>query len=280
MNPAAGNNSVSQEPQPQSPPEEKKIIKSPLLKMQLPKVSKFILPIAIMVAILLMGVGGTYFVASSLFSPRKPSKIASNTSLENNSIKLPSPTPTPTLAPTPTASPAAIIISPTPVSSASGSFSSYYFSGANFSFQYPSDWFVDLATTSDAPYLHVQNFQPTGKLPANPQKQYAFLIERFEQVGIASVSALLDTLANKASSPVTLEGVNMGTPSVLSGDSKVINGYQAYSRTVSYSNFPTSQYLEVYVLDGKSMVVKLMPELDIANGSVYFNDLLKTVYFK
>lgn len=290
MNPVPGNNSVSQTPslsQSTPPPpsqnsgEEKKPAKSPLLKMQFPKVTKVILPIAIIVSILLVGVGGTYFVAASLFSPKPPPKVASNSSLESESVKLPSPTPTPTVIPTPVvATQAAVLVSPTPVSSNSASLSSYYFSGANLSFQYPSDWFVDLADTSGAPYLHVQNFQPAGKFPANPQKQYAFLIERFDQVGIASLSGLLDVLSSKASNPVMLEGVSMGTPSVLSGDSKVINGYQAYSRTVSYSNFPTSQYLEVYVLDGKSTVVRLVPELDIANGSTYFNDLLKTIYFK
>lgn len=279
MNPVAGSTDVSPGQEPTK--EVKTTEKSPLLKFKFPKLAAVALPVGIILAILLVGAGGTYFAATMLFSPKSSSKIASNGTLENKSVNLPSPTITPTFAPSPSATPSpTLYLTPTPVSSGSAGWTSYYFSGGNLSFQYPPGWFVDLADTSGAPYLHVQNFQPTGKLPVNPQKQYAFLIERFEQVGIASVSGLLNALANKASSPVLLEGVNMGTATVLSGGAKTVNGYSAYERTVSYSNFPTSQYYELYVLDGKSIVVRFLPELDTASGISYFNTLLGTVLFK
>ena len=141
MNPVAGNTTVSQPsqgqqavqpvqpPSSQKPPEEKKQEKSPLLKFQFPKAARILLPAAIIIGILSVGVGGTYFVGSSLFSPKTPPKVASNSSLESESVKLPSPTPTPTIAPTPAAAtPAAVLVSPTPVGSSSANLSSYYLS--------------------------------------------------------------------------------------------------------------------------------------------------------
>lgn len=260
----------------------KKTLSKLLPKIALPaSISAALLPVGIIVLILSVGVGGTYVLATTLFSPKAKPKIAQTNTIDSApAIPTPTSTPAPAALAIPTATPAASF-TPTPTASAPAGWLPYTFSAVNLTFSYPPNWFVDLASTSGAPYLHVQNFTPSGSLPTtNVKNQYAFLVNRYEEVGIASVSALLDSLASKATQPVTQEGLIMGAVTVLSGTAKTVNGYAAYERTVSYSNYPSSQYYELYVLDGKSNVIRFMPELDTANGITYFNQLLTTISFK
>ncbi|MGE5042287.1 MAG: hypothetical protein ACM3IJ_05305, partial [Candidatus Levyibacteriota bacterium] len=262
------------------PPPKKNIIDS--FHINLPtSIKPYLAPVGIVLAILLVGVGGTYAMATILLAPKPVPKVAQTNTIGAAPLVTPTDTPTPTLAVTPTATPTPTFISPAPVASIPAGWLQYNFSAVNMSFYYPPTWFVDLSATSGAPNLHVQNFTPSGSLPTtNIKNQYAFLINRYDEVGIASVSGLLNSLAAQASQPVTLEGVNMGTVSVLSGGPKLVSGYQAYERMVAYSNFPGNQYYELYVLDGKTNVIRFFPELDTANGATYFNQLITTISFK
>lgn len=237
-----------------------------------------LIPGAIVLAVLFVGVGGTYLVASSFLASPSSSESTSRISqndLANSEIITPPPIDTPVPAtPTPTAIPTLAVPTPTPPLG----WTSYSFSALNLTFSYPPGWFVNVPATSGAPYLYVQNF--SGNIPFGySPNQFAILIGRLEQVGITTVSALTTQLALNAASSVYINGVNMGQVSVITSAPITVNGYSALQRTVSYSASPSAQMTEVYVLDGVSNVVEFVPLLDTTYGQSYFNDLLSTVEF-
>ena len=98
-------------------------------------------------------------------------------------------------------------------------------------------------------------------------------------MGITSVSNLTTQLAINAANNTFINGINMGQVTVLSAAQKAVNGHLALERTVSYSAFPTRNYYELYILDGVSNVIKLMPQLDTVYGKSYFDTLVSTIKF-
>lgn len=234
------------------------------------------IPILIVIIVLVVGGGGTYIIAAQVLKPAS-SQPANDSGIA--SVNLPTPTSLPTLTPTsvpaPTLPPA--VTSPTPVSSAAANWVPYNFSAVNLNFSYPPGWFINLAATSGAPYLYVQNF--AGNFPSSVSGNYAISIGRLEQVGITTVGALETQLALNDVNPTFVNGVNVGTPIVSSASATTINGYAAYSRYISYSSAPSVTFNEVYVLDGITNVVRFAPMLDVAGTQSYFNTLLSTIQF-
>lgn len=252
------------------------------IKAKIPDTSSLarvaLIPAAIVLGVMFVGVGGTYLVASSFLTNPSSSETLSRISqndLANSEIITPPPTSTPVI-PSPTPTPTIVPTSPTPTPPAD--WTSYSFSALNLTFSYPPGWFVNVPSTSGAPYLYVQNF--SGNIPFGySPNQFAILIGRLEQVGITTVSALTTQLALNAASNIYINGVNMGQVSVITSTPITVNGYSALQRTVTYSASPSAQMTEVYVLDGVSNVVEFVPLLDTTYGQSYFNDLLSTVEF-
>lgn len=253
------------------------------VKSKIPDASSFakniLIPAGVVVTVLLVGVGGTYVIASNVLNKSTDSPQTSRISEEDlaqSDVLLPSSTPippTPTFTPAPTASP-----SPTPIVNPAAGWTSYTFSALNLDFSYPPGWFVNVPSTSGAPYLYVQNFSGSVPIGYNPG-QFAILVARLEQVGITTIPELSTQLALNAASNVTINGVNMGQVSVLSSAPTTINGYQALVRNVTYSSFPSAQMTETYVLDGVSNVVQFVPLLDTQPFMTFYNTLLSTIEF-
>lgn len=255
------------------------------IKSKIPDTSKFattvLIPAAIIVTVLLIGVGGTYIIASNVFHASDvptPSRISQADIPSNNS----NPQPNSASAsgkimsntkPTPSPSP-----SPTPTPSIPTGWQAYNFGVLKLNFYHPPSWTVNVPSTSGAPYLYVQSF--TGTIPNGlVSSESAILIARLEQVGITTVSALTTQLAINAANNVFLNGHNMGQVNVLSSTPTTINGYKALKRTVTYSASPSAQMTETYILDGVSNVVEFLPFVDTAYGMPFYNQLLKTVSF-
>lgn len=240
---------------------------------------QIVIPVLIVLMVLLVGGGGTYFIASQVLAPQASQTTSSSNDI--SSIKLPTPTQAPV---TPKATPTAMntpvgSLTPTlsPTASAAANWTNYSFGPLSLNFMYPPGWFVNLAATSGAPYLYVQNF--AGNFPTNPVGNYAIFIGRLEQVGITTVTALQTQLALNDVSPTYVNGVNLGTPIVSSSSATTINGYAAFKRNISYSSSPSATFQEVYVLDGISNVVRFAPLLDIQGATPFLNTLLSTIAF-
>lgn len=253
------------------------------LKFKVPSflfVQTLLIPATIIFLILLIGGGGTYLIASSVFTKNTPPASSTSRISESDIPQVPTvavPTvvpPTPTTAPSPVPT---LDISPTPMASPAAGWTPNNFTQLFLTFSYPPQWFVSVGGTSGPPYLTVRNF--SGAARQNSQGQYSFLISRLEQVGITTISNLTTQLALNAASSTYINGVNMGQVTVISATPKTVNGYQALERTVSYSAFPTTNFYELYVLDGVSNVVKFMPQLDTTNGKSYFDTLISTIKF-
>ena len=238
-------------------------------------VQTFLIPATVVFLVLLIGGGGTYLIASNVMGKNTspPSSISSISESNIPTVAVSTPTPIP-MTPTPTVS---VAITTNLVASAAAGWTPYTFTQLFFSFSFPPQWFVVMGGTSGPPYLTVQNF--SGSTPINIQGKYSILISRFEQVGITSVSNLTTQLAINAASNTFINGINMGQVTVLSAAQKAVNGHPALERTVSYSAFPTRNYYELYILDGVSNVIRLMPQLDTVYGKPYFDTLVSTIKF-
>ncbi len=257
------------------------------LKSTIPNVEQFaknvLLPVTVVAGVFLVGVGGTYVIASNVLNPAGglpgPSKISSSDLAAAPVVSLPIPTSTPELtAATPTPTDVVASVSATPTPDPAKGWTPYSFGVLKLNFSYPPGWFITVPQTSGAPYLYVQNF--SGNLPAKyTPGQFSLLISRLEQVGITTINALTTQLALNAASNITLNGVNMGQVSVISSVPTTINGYQALQRIVTYSSSPSAQMSETYILDGVSNVIEFVPLLDTSYGASYFNTLLSTVKF-
>ncbi len=241
-------------------------------------VQTFLVPGAVIVLVLLVGGGGTYLVASNVFqgpASSNTSKISESDISKIGSVTLPSPSPKPRVTLIPSLTIAAT--SPTPTSDPAAGWTLYSFTAVFLNFKYPVGWTVNVASTSAAPYLNLQNY--SGAIPANTQNIYSVFIGRLDQVGITTVSGLTTQLALNAASNTFMNGQNLGQVSVISATPKTINGYQALERQVTYSNNPSLQVYELYVLDGISNVIKFVPQLDTTYGKPYFDILVKTIQF-
>lgn len=255
----------------------------PKFNMSMPR-SSVLITIAVVAGILILGGGGTYVVASNAFQPKPEDQNISNIQSsdipsfnEKVSLAIPTFTPTPTVfIPTPTAE----LVNPSPAagSSATANWSPYNFAPVFLNFSYPPGWYVNVAATSGAPYLFVQNYSSTTT-PASSSGNFSIYIGRLEQVGITTIAQLTTQLALNAANNTYLGTVNMGTTTVISSSPITINGYSALQRTITYSAFPQVQYYEVYILDGVSNAIRFAPQLDITGTMPYFNQLLGTVDF-
>lgn len=250
------------------------------VKLKIPSfsfVQTFIVPGAVVVLILLIGGGGTFLIASNLFMQKN--QPASSISSVSELDALQTPTPALALTQTPDSSQSAplLTLTPAPVASGAAGWTPYAFTQLFLTFSYPLNWFVSVGGTSGPPYLSVRNF--SGQPQLNTQNQYSILISRLEQVGITTVSGLITQLALNAASSTYINGVNMGQVTVISATPKTVNGYQALERTVTYSAFPTTNFYELYILDGVSNVIRCMPQLDTTNGKPYFDTLISTIRF-
>lgn len=247
-----------------------------------PFVQRFVIPGVVILIILVAGGGGTYLVASSVINSNTQSSALSKISEADIPAIPSSAISPPTLTPTPTSAPEVVVIEEvtptTPQPSIVNSWPSYNFSAVYMTFSYPTGWAVNLGTTSGAPYLYVQNF--SGTIPSTyTTGQYAILVSRLEQIGIATISGLTTQLAINNASKTYINGVNYGTATVVSSQSLSVNGNPAYERTVKYSSFPNTNYYELYILDGLSNVIKFMPLLDVNWGQPYFDLIVGTVEF-
>lgn len=254
------------------------------LKSKIPDSTHFtktiLIPAAVVVGVLFVGVGGTYVIASNIFKSStdipSSSRISENDLPSTDSAISDSPSIASSSGKTTSKSKPAPSVNPTPTIPAG--WTSYNFSVLNLNFSYPPGWFVNVPSSSGAPYLYVQNF--SGNLPLGYSPgQFAILISRLEQVGITTVTALTTQLAINAASSVFINGQNMGQVNVISATPIMINGYQALQRTVTYSSSPSAQMTETYILDGVSNVVEFIPLLDTSYGQTYYNQLLNTVSF-
>lgn len=253
---------------------------TPKFKFSIPK-EQALIPAVIIVGVLLLGGGGTYLIASNVLgSNDNGGEISSapNTDLPSFDEALNAATPTLKLQVV-TPSPEMVnFASPTPVATATANWTPYNFGTVYLNFSYPPGWFINVANTSGAPYLFVQNYS-TSQTPPNTAGNYSIFIGRLTQVGMTTVAQLQTQLALNAASSTYLGTVNMGTTTVLTSTPTTINGYAALQRTITYSAFPSVQYYEVYVLDGVSNAIRFAPQLDIAGSTPYLNLLLSTVQF-
>lgn len=281
---------VNLDPSPEvtSPPKES------LLKKLLPSFSSlnfsfsasaFLIPAAVVILILLIGGGGTYILASNIFKDQNASRIANQTSVEDipqfSAISTPTPAPA---TPTPTMNPDVVFSdlltqTPTPAIDPTTQWISYTFQPLALTFKYPPGWYVSVSSSSGPPALTVQNFSPNSPVPIDTDGIYQIQISRFPQVGITSIPQLTSQLAINESSPVYINGVNMGLVTVVNSGNKTINGYQAYERTISYSNSPFANVYQLFILDGAGNVVQFLPAYDVIYGQTYFNMLISTISF-
>lgn len=246
-------------------------------------VKTILIPTAIIILILMVGVGGTYAIASFVF--RSPSSQGNVSTISESDLPttteisglIPSPiraTPTSvqTVVPTPTPTPAQIGLSTV-------NWPTYSFTPVFLTFSYPPGWYATQANTSGAPYMYVQNFQPAGGVPNPIGNNYTITISRLEQVGITTVSQLVTQLALNGINANYVNGVNVGTISVLSSVPTTINGFPALERTITYSSSPSAQMYELYVLDGVSNAIRFFPQYNTTYGKPYFDALVSTINF-
>lgn len=254
----------------------------PKISNSLPK-SSVLLSIAIVAGVLLIGGGGTYVIASQAFQEKPADQEISDIQTsdipsfeESASLALPTLTETPTpILPTPTAE----LINPSASSSSAiANWSPYNFGPIFLNFSYPPGWYINVANTSGAPYLFVQNYS-SSSTPASSSGNFSIYIGRLTQVGMTTVAQLQTQLALNAANNTYIGTVNMGTTTVVSSSPTTINGYSALQRTIMYSAFPLVQYYEVYVLDGVSNAIRFAPQLDITGTMPYFNQLLGSIDF-
>lgn len=254
----------------------------PKFNFSIPKQS-ILIPIGLIVFVAFVGIGGTYMFANSTRPEVPVSEISQFDETDvpvfgsNSSIRR---GPTPTLfIPSPLPSKTASSAAATPTTSPTLNWTPYNFSAVYLNFSYPPGWFVNVAATSGAPYMYVQNYPVSSTPPVSSSGNLSIFIGRLEQVGITTISQLQTQLALNAANSTYIGTANMGTTTVVSSNPITINGYQALERTITYSAYPSVQYYEVYILDGVSNAIRFAPQLDIAGAMSYFNLLLSTVQF-
>lgn len=267
--------------------------KQSLFSQMFPKLSSFhlnlnvsaiLIPFVIIMLVLLIGGGGTYILASNVFKGNTQSKIATTSVSESDIPQFSSiSTPTPTVPlPTPTPNdvfPALLTQTPTPTADPSSQWISYAFQPLTLTFKYPPGWYVQVSSGSGPPSFTVQNFSPNSPVPTDTDGVYQIQVSRFEQVGITTITQLTTQLAVNEANNIYINGVNMGIVTVINSGSRTINTYQAYERTITYSNSPFAQVYQLFILDGSGNVVQFMPAYDILYGQTYFNTLVSTVSF-
>lgn len=249
-------------------------------------ISAVLIPIVIVLLVLLIGGGGTYIIASNVFKGSAQNKVASNSVSESDIPQFGSvPTPTPTVVPpTPTTDPNAIFPAlltqtPTPTTDPASQWISYTFQPLSLTFKYPPGWYVQISSGSGPPSFNVQNFSPNSPVPTDTDGVYQIQVSRFEQVGITTVTQLTTQLAVNEANNIYINGVNMGIVTVINSGSRTINTYQAYERTITYSNSPFAQVYQLFILDGTGNAIRFMPAYDVSYGQSYFNTLVSTVSF-
>lgn len=245
----------------------------------------FLIPAVVIIIVLLIGGGGTYIVASNVFKNQAQQRIASDIS-ENDLAQfttVTTPTPIPaTPTPTPNSDvifPGLLTQTPTPSVDSAAQWIPYSFSELSLDFKYPPGWYVQVSSSSGPPALNAQNFSPNSPVPADTDGVYQIQISRFPQVGITSISQLTSQLAINEANNTYINGVNMGLVTVVNSGNKTINGYQAYERTIMYSNSPFASVYQLFVLDGVGNVIQFVPAYDVVYGQSYFNTLITTVSF-
>ncbi len=256
----------------------------PKVNFSIPK-QGILIPIGLITFAAFVGIGGTYMFATST-QPKIPeaeiSQFDSTDLPEYQGRKTLRQGPTPTLF-VPTGSPTPVLAQTTPtptgMSSQTANWTPYNFSAVYLNFSYPTGWFTNVAATSGAPYMYVQNYAVSSTPPTSPTGNFSIYIGRLEQVGITTIAQLQTQLALNAANSTYIGTANMGTTTVLSSNPITINEYQALERTITYSAFPNVQYYEVYVLDGVSNAIRFAPQQDTAGTLPYLNLLLSTVEF-
>lgn len=217
--------------------------------------------------------GSTYLIASNA-AGTQGSLPSQDSLIEQNLLKVPTPIPT---SPVPTGF---VYLTPTPTPNPTTGWPSYNFSDLSLNFNYPQGWNVVAGSASGPPYLHVRNFIATGSAALQDTSgEYVVRISRLEQVGITTINALTTQLALNATSSVSEDGVSLGTVTVATTSAGKINGYLSYGRVVTYSQNPSQQIPEVYVLDGLGNVVRAIPQLDVVGTQPYFNQVVSTFTF-
>lgn len=270
------------EPQ-QDPPEGKSLLKRiiPSVHIAMPGKS-LVAPIGVVLLVILIGGGSTYVVASSVFRPKSGSSQISEFSESDLPAAEDDLLPSPKAVATPTSTaqaPLILNLTPTPTTASStANWSTYNFSQLFLTFKYPPGWFTNPGNTSGAPYMYVQSF-PTTQTATSSAGNYSIYISRLEQVGITTTTQLSTQLALNAANSTYINGVNMGTTSVITSSPITINGYQALERTVTYSSAPGVTVYQLYVLDGVSNAVLFTPQLDTAGTRPFLNSLITTIDF-
>ncbi|MBP7832655.1 MAG: hypothetical protein KA035_02690 [Candidatus Levybacteria bacterium] len=265
-------------------PSEKSLLDKliPKFDFKIPK-EGILIPIGLVVFAAFVGIGGTYMFASSVLKPEVPAQEISqfdetDVPSFNGRTTLRNTLPTPTLF-VPTSAPTSVPATPTPTTAQTANWTSYNFSAVFLNFSYPPGWFTNVAATSGAPYMYVQNYPVSSTPPVSTSGNFSIYIGRLEQVGITTIAQLQTQLALNAANSTYIGTANMGTTTVLSSNPITINGYQALERTITYSAFPSVQYFEVYVLDGVSNAIRFAPQIDITGTIPYLNLLLSTIKF-
>lgn len=246
-----------------------------------------LIPGAVVILVLMIGIGGTYTIASMMFS--SPGSDAGISTISSSDLPktteisglIPSPAKkTSGTSPQPSQT-ASVSATPTPnqVLMPTTGWPTFSFGSVFLTFKYPTGWYATAANTSGAPYMYVQNFQPAGSVPNPIGNNYTITISRLTQVGITSIDQLVTQLALNGINATYINGVNVGTVSVLSSTPTTINGYSALERTITYSASPSAQLYELYVLDGVSNAIRFFPQYNTTYGRPYFDALVSTIQF-
>lgn len=221
---------------------------------------KIVLIVSLVLIALLLAIGGVILGQTVLKAEKQEKK----------------PIPTPTvMLPSPSPTPITLDITEAQYASETANWKVYANQNINYTFTYPNSWFIE----SRDSYVRVQNYNPAtaenrGYDPLEDKGKYSINMNTFEATSktLDELKIALSTIDEKAEPA-------FGKRIISNQKDIVVNGFPALYREVSFTESSTIPTPEVYMLNGKGIVIHIVLGLDTEGGKDSFNQFLFTFKF-
>lgn len=156
----------------------------------------------------------------------------------------------------------------------------YKFAALGMTVRYPPDWYVQVSASSDGSGFTLQNFKPLafGQDAATKSGNFALKFSRW-RVGLRDFATVKAELAKDNGQEGSYNGKAAGKMTISNMREYLINGFNAYSRYVSYASVSAVLSSEVYIHDGRDLVVKIVPTMNDTEGRSIYNQIISTFTF-
>jgi len=160
-----------------------------------------------------------------------------------------------------------------------------YTSSMDFTFLYPTTWFISETGSSQFPDLRIQNYNPKtapgrGYDPVQDKGKYLISVNRFPagNEGIYTLDQLITKLPKEGDQAYYI-GVPAGQIQILKSEKGELNGFPKLFRTISYSKLSEVREDEIYLLNKKGEILSIEYGLDVVGGKKILDKILSTFRF-